>query len=74
MGLCSTTPEVVEDFAPNVLKFKQSEEAFAANGGLTYRSPLGRMMPITGIGYDSHAIYFVRNDKEFIGTHRIIRN
>ena len=70
MGMCATAPEVAQSTIP-VLRFEQSEEALAANGGLVYRSP-DNEMPVGRVGYDSQFVYFIRNEKELIAAKRDI--
>lgn len=68
MGLCSTVPGFAEDAALGTLRFEQSNEAFAENGGLVYRIGNGedsQDIPIRFINYNSDNVYFNANGRRF---------
>ena len=68
--MCATAVEASQSTIP-ILRFEQSEEALAANGGLVYCYH-DNEMPVRHVGCDSQFVYFIRNEKELIAAKRDI--
>lgn len=60
MGVCQTAPEVVQDATPYALKFAQTQEEVAENGGYVYCPFRPGSQPITilNMSYDNKFVWF----------------